>query len=136
MELYNPEIKFSSRSMTFNLDHYITYCLYYYKLVTIYSYSGQLLKKMAPVKDIVKISAYTFIKIAESSKNKVIAIWPEYFEQLEKENEDLAAAIIIDVAVITANDYEKFFSKLAKHPITKNELRKKVPATYYEYLDV
>ena len=60
--------------MTFNLDHCITYCLYYYKPVTIYSYSGQPPKKVAPVKDIVKISVYAFIKMAESLKNKIIAI--------------------------------------------------------------
>ena len=74
LELYNPEIKFSSRSMTFNLDHCITYCLHYCKPVTICSHSGQPPKKVDPVEDIAEISVYAFIKMAESSKNEIIAI--------------------------------------------------------------
>ena len=48
----------------------------------------------------------------------------------------MAVAITINVVAITANDYEKFFSKLVKYPITKDKLRKKVPTIYYEYLNV
>ena len=39
-----------------------------------------------------------------------------------------------DLAAISPDDYEKFFTKLKKAPITHDELKKIVLKLYYKYL--
>ena len=42
----------------------------------------------------------------------------------------------LPVATIIADDYKKFFNKLTKEPITKEQLKEKILATYYNFLDI
>lgn len=76
--------------------------------------------------------------MAEKEENQVIAMWPKDFEQLaEVSNENTECKkFTTDLAAITAEDYEKFFRKLRKSPLTTEQLRGRVPRAYHEWLGV
>ena len=89
--------------------------------------------------DIAEISASAFWKMASQDKNQVIAMWPEHFRILDKPEENdkylLCSSFVTDVAVIIAEDYEKFFNKAKKVPITPKQLKERVPTEFHEYID-
>ena len=65
-------------------------------------------------------------------------MWPKHFERLDHSEEEdriiLMSLFTSDLAAISPDDYEKFFTKLKKAPITHDELKKIVPKLYYKYL--
>ena len=48
----------------------------------------------------------------------------------------ISIKIIIDIIVILANNYNKFFRKIYKRYISLNNLRKLIPSQYYNYIDI
>ena len=65
-------------------------------------------------------------------------MWPKHFKRLNHSEEEdriiLTSLFTSDLAAISPDDYEKFFTKLKKAPITYDELKKIVPKLYYKYL--
>ena len=86
------------------------------------------------------ISAEVFLIMAKRSDHEVVVMWPKHFEQLEQPEETdkyLAYSnLTADLSAISADDYEKFFAKHSKAPITVKELKKKIPKEFHEYIDV
>ena len=144
LEQHEPRVRFKERSLTFNSDHCMSYCLQHQKSVTVYSISRPHAPKSADAlrrnqHDISEVSAYSFVKLAEKTDNQVIAMWPEHFEHLNQPKEDMVmrtSAFTTDVAAIAADDYDKFFSKMNKLPVTRSELERLVPKDYHAFLDV
>ena len=119
MELYDPQMSFKQRSYTFNSGYCISECLKHRRPVIVIS-PGIKAVIASPIKkyeDIAEISIYAFIKITENKENQVVAIWPEDFERLQRE-EDQNPGFTADVATIRLEDYAKFYSKLKKTPLT------------------
>ena len=136
LELHDPQLSFKDRSMTFNSDYCMSNCLSHSKPVTIFSgKKPHQDKPKKPIQDIAEISAYAFTKLSAKSENMVTAMWPTQFEQLES-NIMPGAAATTDVAAITAEDYEKFFSKLKRAPLSREKLKRLVPSKYHDYLGV
>ena len=64
-------------------------------------------------------------------------MWPEDFERLDQGvDKGAEPGFTADVAAISPEDYEKFYQKMRKAPITQDELRKKVPKDYHPWPDV
>ena len=142
LELHDPQVSFKNRSLTFNSDHCMGNCLLRHKPTTIYS--GREPEREQHVKhkhetdtdtDISEISAYAFTRLAEKEENQVFAMWPQDFEQLEK-GDEAVSGFTADVAAISPEDYEKFFEKMRRNPITREELQRKVPKAYHKWLEV
>lgn len=104
--------------------------------MTIHSGKGNQ-KEITPPKhaDIAEISAYAFMKISEKPENQVIALWPRDFEQLTEPLPG-TAEFTTDIAAITANDYEKFFSKMRKKPPSLEQLKERVLKAYHKWIGV
>ena len=142
LELHDPQITFGQRTCTFNSDHCMSNCLRYHKPVTINSIGTK--KTPASTKsskfhdhDITEISAYAFMKMAERRENQTMALWPEDFERLEEEHpHDQGPGFTTDVAAISPDDYEKFFQKMRKVPMTTEELKQRVPSVYHKWIGV
>ena len=139
LELHDPHISFKNRTCTFNSDHCMSSCLKRHRPVTVDSLGTK--KTLPPTsftrhEDIAEISAYAFMKMSERRENQTLAIWPEDFECLEQGKEDPGPGFTTDVAAISPDDYEKFFQKMRKIPTTLEELKRKVPTVYHEWIDV
>ena len=143
LEQHDPYISFKNRTITLNSDHCMSHCLLHNKPVTIQSegrskdsFNSTITPKHTPKRaDIAEISAYAFMKMAEKPENEVIAMWPRDFEQLNHPA-PLGAGVTTDVAAITADDYEKFFSKMRKKPPTMEQLKERVPKAYHKWIEV
>ena len=139
MELHDPQVSFAKRSLTFNSDHCTADCLLHHQPSTIYSGpSKPKEKKYTGEADIAEISAYAFVRMTEKEDNQTYAMWPEDFEKLahEPKDGDRSPGFTADVAAITPEDYEKFFQKLRKDPVTLEELKTKVPKAYHKWINV
>lgn len=139
MERHDPHISFAERSLTLNSDYCMSNCLLHHQPSTIYSGPRKEPEKKFPKHiDLAEISAYAFIRMSEREENQTYAMWPEDFERLEDEpadgaqDGDRAPGFTTDVAAITPEDYEKFFQKMKKKPITPDELRTRVPKAYHK----
>ena len=141
MELHDPHISFKDRSCTFNSDHCMAECLRHRRPVTVRSTDAGTAAPSSPSTskygDIAEISAYAFTKLAERRGNRVVAMWPDDFERLDQGKDHGAdPGFTTDVAAISPEDYEKFYQKLRKTPLTREELQRKVPKDYHPWLDV
>lgn len=138
LEQHDPHISFKNRTITLNSDHCMSHCLLHSRPVTIHSdrhaQNNQSKISISTNKDIAEISAYAFMKMAEKPENQVIALWPKDFEQLE--NTGGKADFTADVSALTAEDYEKFFTKMRKKPPSMEQLRKLVPEAYHKWIEV
>ena len=137
LEKHNPDINYADRVMSFNSDHCCANCNPFFEVVSITGPGSRLRKKnlkeqpsdIKSVKDhdISHLSAYSFLKMARRKDHEVVVMWPEHFEALNKSAEQdryfLASTFISKIAAITAEDYEKFFSKLRKELMSRKELR-------------
>ena len=65
-------------------------------------------------------------------------MWPKHFERLDHSEEEdriiLISLFTSNLAAISPDNYEKFFIKLKKTPITHNKLKKIFLKLYYKYL--
>ena len=138
LELHDPHISFAHRSCTFNSDYCISNCLQRHKPVTMHSKGTKKTPMSESTKhgDIAEISAYAFMKMSERKGNQVIAMTAEDFEHLELDDTRDGPRLTADVAAISPEDYEKFFHKMRKKPITSEELKQKVPTVYHSWIDV
>ena len=147
LEQHNPALALGDRTMTFNSDYCMAHCLLHSKPVTIQSLTPprgkQPREKATRITntDIAEVSAYAFVRMAEREENQVMAMWPRDFERLtpdstKEEESDQEKRFTADVAAITAEDYEKFFHKLRKAPLSEEQLRSRIPRTYHKWLDV
>ena len=141
LEKHNPDINYADRVMSFNSDHCCANCNPFFEIVSITEPESRLrkknLKKQPPntksVKnhDISHLSAYSFLKMTRRKNHEVVAMWPEHFETLNKPAEQdrylLTSTFTSKIAAITAEDYEKFFSKLRKEPMSRKKLRAHLP---------
>ena len=136
LELHDPQPSFANRQLTFNSDHCMSNCLLHSKPVTIYS-GPRPNKETVPRADIAEISAYAFMTMAEREENQVTSLWPEDFERLElPHNPDCNPGFTTDVAAISPDDYEKFFEKMRKLPISTEQLKARVPDQYHRWIEV
>ena len=89
--------------------------------------------------NITKISISIFMKMIDRNKNQIIAMWLEHFKQLKKSKKIdkyfLFNSFIFNIAIINANDYEKFFNNIKKILITKKQLKKRIFQKFHEYLN-
>ena len=138
MKLHDSHISFKERTCTFNSDHCMSECLKDRRPVIVRSPSADPTGKLSPSSttkfvDIAEISAYAVTKQAERKGNQAIAMWPEDFERLDKGMDDgqQEPGFTADVAAISPEDYEKFHQKMKKAPITREELKQKVPKDYH-----
>ena len=141
MELHDPHISFKERSCTFDSDHCKSECLTHHRPITIKSPSAaRPLTSPSPAPeygDVAEISAYAFTRLAERKGNQVIALWPDDFERLgQKKDDPQEPGFTTDVAAVSPEDYEKFYQKMRKVPVTREELKQKVPKEYHPWLDV
>ena len=149
LEQHNPSLALGNRTMTFNSDYCMAHCLSHSKPVTVRSLTPPQLKQQnqqnldppcATVTntDIAEVSAYAFVRMAEKEENEVVAMWPNDFEKLTSTTGTFEQdkRFTADIATITAEDYEKFFHKLRKSPLTPEQLRERIPRAYHEWLDV
>lgn len=136
LEQHDPKTSFNARSLTFDSEYCMANCLHQQRSATICSRGSSLTTKH----DIAEISAYAFTKMAEGPDHQVIAMWPEHFEILDDpETKDIymiGNQFTTDVAAITAEDYMKFFEEIKKAPLTKEQLMKRVPKEYHDYIEV
>ena len=85
--------------------------------------------------DITEIFASAFIKIMKKSKNEVIAMWFQDFEQLfhfQPSSPFEKIDFIMNVSTIIANDYEKFFNKMRKKFLNIKKLKMRIFKAYYK----
>lgn len=144
LELHDPYISFKERSITFQSDYCMSNCLLHHKPAKEFSKGKDVTANESKWKteDIAEISAYAFLRLSEDRRNQTIALWPEDFERLEYEYERPEyegpdhPGLTSDVAAITPEDYEQFFHKLRKSPITIEELKEKVPKVYHRWIEV
>ena len=143
MEQHDVQIGAKARSITFGGDYCMEHCIHDYRPTTVYSVGNKpnvrhQRRRTEYEEDIAAMSATAFMKMATQEKNQVIAMWPAHFEALNKpESEDVylcANSITMDVAAVTAEDYEKFFNKAKRKPVGLKELKRRVPAEFHEYL--
>lgn len=91
-------------------------------------------------KDIQMVSADAFCKLATRGGNSIAVLTPKDLEDLEyPESHDryrMVEEMTSRLSVITQEDYEHFFEKLRKEPISHDELRKKLPAFLHSLLYV
>lgn len=140
MELHDPQISFGQRSCSFTSDYCMTNCLQHGKPVTIQS-PGMGKRQTSPLStrfgDIAEISAYAFTKMAERKENQVVAMWPEDFENLDQgDDKPHSPGFTADVAAISPDDYDKFFRKMRKKPLSRDELKQRVPSVYHPWIGV
>ena len=144
IELHDPYILFKQRIYYFYSNYYLTEYLKYRRPVTITSPSIPPCetKPSNRYRDIAKISTYAFTSIAKRRENQIISLWPEDFKQLEQPeySDELQRirqpGLTINIAALNPKDYKKFFQKIRKTPISRDELIKKVPLVYYRQIDV
>ena len=120
LEQHDPDISPGSRRMTFNSDHCISTCIPGGRPVTVYGCGSKDCKQKTKraSSDIAEISAYAFTRMAERTDNEVLALWPADFERLSKEEDEEACKLTTDIAAISLDDYDKFFTKMRKKPIS------------------
>ena len=149
LEEHNPSLALGDRTMTFNSDYCMAHCLQHSKPVTVPSITPPRQKQehekatshTVTNTDIAEVTAYAFVRMAEREENQVVAMWPQDFEKLASssaspDDSEQEKRFTADVAAITAEDYEKFFHKLRKPHLTREQLREKVPRTYHKWLEV
>ena len=136
LEEHDPSSSFSKRSLTFDSDHCMLNCLLRYALTTIYS--GPARPKLeALVGDIVEVSAYAFTRLLQREENQIMVLWLQDFERLKlMDKVESPPKFIVDVVAISPEDYDKFFKKAKRTPISRDELKRKVLEVYYKWLDV
>ena len=85
------------------------------------------------------ISAEAFLIMAMRDDHEVVVMWPKHFEQLDQPEEldkHLAYSnFTADLSAISADDYDKFFAKHSKAPMTIKELKDQVPWEFHKYID-
>ena len=114
-----------------NSDYCISNCLLYQKPITLYSSRTPLPSVNNggyAENNIAEISAYSFQKMADREDHQVLAMWPTDFERLEEidhlvNDDKIGPGFTSDVAAIGPDDFEKFFSKMKKTPLTREELK-------------
>ena len=67
-------------------------------------------------------------------------MWSEHFDMLNKSEKNdkilLVNNMIVDIAVITSENYEKFFNKIEKTSLTTVELKKRVSVEFHEFINI
>lgn len=145
IEHHDVQISGKSRSLTFNSEDCLRNCIHNRRPVTVFSKGTRSRDRKAPEKpnpgggaDIAEITASAFMKMVGSEKNQVIAMWPEHFEMLDRPEELdkylIGNTLTADVAAITAEDYEKFMTKIKKEPLTTEQLFRRVPKCFHKYI--
>ena len=156
LEQHGPRIDHINRTMTFNSEYCCSNCNpTCLEPVTIIGRGSRLKKKDLKEEppdhkhshneephhnaDIAHISAYAFLKMARRKENEVVAMWPEHFHALSQPAENdrylMGSTLTTKIAAITAADYEKFFSKLEKTPMTRQELIDRLPESLKDKAD-
>lgn len=145
LEQHNPTLELGDRTMTLKSDYCMSNCLRHSRPAVVHSVTPPLTKSSPPksstTEDIAEVSAYAFMRMAEKPTNEVIAMWPHDFEKLSASPKDDVLnqeqkKFTADLAAVTAEDYEKFFHKMRKKPLTPEQLRARVPQAYHKWLDV
>ena len=154
LEQHGPLIDHTNRTMTFNSEFCCSNCNPSLTSVTVKGPGSKLKRKRkdkprednltGPPQphqdaDITQISAYAFLKMARREQNSVVALWPEHFKALEQPAENDKYLIVSNfttrIAAITPADYDKFFSKLDKKPMSKEELLARLPDVLKDQVD-
>ena len=140
IELHDPDIKPSARQFIFQSQRCLTQCCQGYKTVIVQGKPGR-----APItvkgssqhnpQDIYLISAYSFTQISKRKDHEVIAMWPQHLAALERD-QLLWTPPVTDVAAIHAEDYEKYFEKRDREPMTREKLLPLLPEQYRDFVDV
>ena len=85
------------------------------------------------------VSAEAFMLMTQREENELVVMWPKHFEQLdlpEETDKFLAYSnLTADLSAISADDFDKFFAKSKKAPITVEQLRHRVPSEFHDYID-
>jgi transposase InsO family protein len=138
LEEHDPTMQPKSRTLTFQSDKCRACCNRSQEAIVMHcgrvpkatrfrnSHSEQM--------DIFMVSAYSFKELGKKEDHQTIAMWPHHWEALEDKEVGWAPPII-DTAAISLEDYDKFFQKLNKQPLTRNELLKLIPKQYHDYVD-
>lgn len=146
LEQHDPTPSFRDRSLTFQSDHCMTHCLHNMCPTTVVSHPGsksndQGQKQKSSVTDehdIDRLSAEAFTIMASRKNHEVNVMYPEHFELLQQPaSEDkyiVGTPLCADVFAISNDDYEKFFAKLKKDPISRAKLKKMIPDLYHEFV--
>ena len=120
LKQHDPDILPGSRRIIFNSDYCISTYIPGGRLVIVYGYGSKDCKQKTKraSSNIAEILAYAFTRMAERTNNKVLALWPADFERLSKEEDEEAYKLTTDIAAISLDDYNKFFIKIRKKPIS------------------
>ena len=142
LKQHDFHVSFKKRFLTFNSNHCLKHCIHNYKFITVYSRE---IKKSIESSlsinqaDIAEITVIAFVKMIVKKKNNVMMMWSKHFEQLnrfeEKDRYLLVSNLTADIAVISADDYDKFFSKIAKKSIIKKKFQVKMSECFHRYIN-
>ena len=133
-------ISCENRSIIFAFDHCLKNCIHNYQFITM---RNQNIKKSSDNKrfekaDIAEIIATTFMKMIAQNKNQVIFMWFEHFEMLnrfKKKNKYMLASLFaIDIAIISVEDFEKFFIKVDKASLIEKQLKNRISSKFHKYV--
>ena len=143
LEQHDGTINFKARSIIFQSDYCLKHCIHNYQSTTMYSRNSKHSrekdrKEKHREEDIAAISVTTFMKMTAQEKNQVIIMWSAHFEMLNQleENDTYLCfnTFTTNIAAVSVEDYEKFFNKTKKNPVTMNELKKKVSREFHKYI--
>ena len=146
LEEHNPSTSYRDRSFTFYSDHCRTNCLHKHRPVTVYSPGVRSRDKVQPNKiphdhgDIQEVSAFAMVEELDKPDHELVTMWPEHFELLEQPEEQdeylMVSAISHCIDAISADDFEKFFSKSRRPPTTIAELYQRLPKHYKQHVEL
>ena len=140
LKQHSMNISCENKSIIFASDHYLENCIHNYQSTIVYSLD---IKKSSDSRsstdaNIVEITATAFMKMTTQDKNQVIAMWLEHFEMLDrlkKQNKYmLASPFAVNIAAISAEDFEKFFNKADRIPLIEEQLKKRISMKFHKYV--
>ena len=136
IEQHNVQISKKNRNFIFQFEHCIKNCIHNYRSTIIYNKKNRnknkkfLTSNSKKNANTTKITILTYMKMINNDKNQIIIMWSKRFEMFnrsKKLNKYLIDNIlIVDVVVITIENYDKFVVKIQKISIIVEQLKHKV----------
>ena len=144
LQKHDLQTSFAHRSLTFNFDYCIIYCLFNECFIIIYNDDAskkqyKFSDKHKKYDDIFEIFAYAFNQIINKKNYDLIIMWSKHFELLNQSKSDdryLCVIMINEIIAIIAKDYKKFFIKNNKFFLTIDELKKRLFEHYHDRIKI
>ena len=142
LKQHSVNISCENKSIIFAFDHCLENCIHNYQSTTIYSVDIKRSSNKRSFIDanIAEITITAFMKMATQNKNQIIAMWPKHFEMLNRSKKQdkymLASSFAINIAIISVEDFERFFNKTDKISLTEKQLKKRIFMKFHKYVNI